>query len=314
MKKEPDKEKQKRREASIRGLILKTMIAEMTATEKGHALQNGEARKHVDEPPYRCPKGYVRELIAADNFDMEFYSPLKNSRQKVVLQLHGGGYIGPMKNSYRRFSIEYSKAGSGCHVLTIDYRVAPEYTYPAALEDAVFAYKWLLSEKKFEPEDIVIAGDSAGGGLALCLGHYLKDHDIPLPAGYILMSPWTDLTLSGDSYEYNYEKDPLFGKTKESMLYICPYVTSEEEKRHPYVSPLFGDFSGFSPMLYQVGDQEMMLSDSLLAAKKAKKAGVEVEITVYKEMFHIFQNGLSMFPESKQAWEEVHKFLTKLWK
>lgn len=314
MKKEWDKEKRKKREASIRGILLREMIADVTATSKGHAFQTGEIRKNPKEPPFKCPPGYSRELIGMEQFDMEYYSPLSGDRNKVILQLHGGGYIGPMKNAYRRFSILYSKCGKGCHVLTIDYRVAPEHPFPAALEDAVSAYQWLLTEKGFQAEDIIVAGDSAGGGLALCLCHYLKDHNLPLPAGIVAMSPWTDLALTGRSYEENFEKDPLFGRTKDSMIYHCPYLTCEEDRTNPYVSPLYGDFDGFPPILFQVGDQEMLLSDTLLASEKAKEAGVKVKTSVYEGMFHVFQMGLHMFPESKQAWDEVCKFLNKLWK
>lgn len=314
MRKETDAETKKKREASIRGMLIRQMIADVTATEKGHAFQTGELRKNPKEPPWKCPKDFVREMVAMDHFDMEYYSPVENARQKVVLQLHGGGYIGPMKNAYRRFSIMYSKCGKGCHVLTIDYRVAPEHPYPAALEDAVTAYEWLRNQKGFAPSDIVVAGDSAGGGLALCLCHFLKDHGIPLPAGIIAMSPWTDLALTGKSYEENFEKDPLFGGTKDSMIYNCPYITEEEDRTNPYVSPLYGDFIGFPPVLFQVGDQEMLLSDTLLASRKAKDAGVKVKTSIYEGMFHVFQMGLHMIPESRNAWNEVYKFLNKMWK
>ena len=309
-----DPERQKKKEASIRGILLREMIKDVTATQKGHAFQTGELRKHPKEPPWKCPPSYVREIVTTDQFDMEYYYPVENARNKVILQLHGGGYIGPMKNAYRRFSIMYSKCGNGCHVLTIDYRVAPEYPYPAALVDAVTAYRWLLEEKEYDPLDIVIGGDSAGGGLALGLCHYLKDHEMPLPAGIVAMSPWTDLALTGESYETNFENDPLFGKTKDSMIYNCPYLTGKEDRTDPYVSPLYGDFTGFPPVLFQVGDQEMLLSDTLLASEKAKEAGVKVKTSVYEGMFHVFQMGLHLFPESRQAWEEVHKFLNKMWK
>ncbi|MDO4555509.1 MAG: alpha/beta hydrolase [Lachnospiraceae bacterium] len=314
MKKETAAEKRRKREASIRGMILREMIADVTSTQKGHAFQTGELRKHPKEPPWKCPDSFERELVAADHFDMEYYIRKEKPKQKVILQLHGGGYIAPLRNAYRRFSIMYSKCAGGAHVLTIDYRVAPEYPYPAALEDALVAYEWLLREKNYKAEDIVVAGDSAGGGLALCLVHYLKDHNRPLPAGIVAMSPWTDLALTGESYELNFEKDPLFGGTRDSMIYNCPYITKEEERTNPYVSPLYGDFTGFPPILFQVGDQEMLLSDTLEAAKKAREAGVKVKTSVYEGMFHVFQMGLHMIPESKAAWEEVGKFLNKLWK
>ena len=226
----------------------------------------------------------------------------------VVLQLHGGGYIGPMKNIYRRFAVKYSELGLGADVLTPDYRVAPEHPFPAALEDAVYAYKWLLNEKKYDPEQIVIAGDSAGGGLALALCLYAKDHALPLPAGIITMSPWTDVTLSGASYEENYTIDPLFGNSKENMLYQCSYI-GNADKKDPYLSPLFGNFEGFPPILMQVGAYEVLLDDTRAAAKKARAEGVKVRCSVYDGMFHVFQMGLDLIPESREAWEEVGEYL-----
>ena len=231
---------------------------------------------------------------------------------RVILQLHGGGYIGPMKNIYRRFAVKYSKISYGADVLTPDYRVAPEHPFPAALEDAVHAYEWLLEEQGYEPEHIVVAGDSAGGGLALALCLYAKDHGLPLPGGIITMSAWTDVSLSGASYETNYEIDPLFGNSRENMLYQCSYIGGADP-RNPYLSPLFGDFSGFPPMLMQVGSYEVLLDDTAGAAAKAREAGVKVRLSVYDGMFHVFQMGLDLIPESREAWNEVEEYLRRVY-
>ena len=124
----------------------------------------------------------------------------------------------------------------------------------------------------------------------------------------VLMSPWTDLTASGSSYETNYELDPLFGNTRESMIYNGEYIGSNEPD-NPYISPLFGDFNGLMPMLFQAGSVEMLLSDSVDAAKKAEEAGCSVKLNVYEGMFHVFQMALDLLPESKQAWQEVKEFI-----
>lgn len=210
-------------------------------------------------------------------------------------------------NAYYVFAGLYNEVSEGCSVLTPDYRVAPEHPYPAALEDAVACYKWLLSQGWFGSQ-IVLAGDSAGGGLAMCLTMYLRDHDMPLPAGIVAMSPWTDLTAGGESYETNYEKDPLFGNTRDSLIYVNDYP-GDHDKMDPYISPLFGDFRGFPPMLIQAGSIEMLLSDSVDAAAKARNQGVKVRLSVYEGMFHVFQMGYLNFPESKRAWAEVKRFL-----
>ena len=233
---------------------------------------------------------------------------LLTENREVVLQLHGGGYIGKIKNAYRDFAVLYAKMPGERAVLSVDYRVAPEDPYPAALEDAYAAYQWLL-EMGCRGSQIILAGDSAGGGLALALCLYLKDKGEPLPKKLVLMSPWTDLAATGDSYETNFEKDPLFGNTTDSMIYSNAYY-GEKDPKTPYISPLYGNYEGLPPMLFQVGGAEMLLSDSARAAKKAKIAGCEVQLTIYDEMFHVFQLGMKKMKESRNAWKEVEEFLT----
>lgn len=297
-----------RKKVSLIGGMTREMMSDVMETALKKPIQTGEFRKNPVEPAWHCPSGYIYELVEAPDFVMEYLKPQKAVTDRVILQLHGGGYIGPMKNVYRRFAVKYSKLSLGADVLTPDYRIAPDYTFPAALEDCVYAYRWLLEEKKYQPEKIVIAGDSAGGGLALALCHYARDHGLPFPGGIITMSPWTDVTLSGDSYKTNYEIDPLFGNSRENMLYQCSYV-GDADRENPYLSPLFGNFRGFPPMLMQVGSYEVLLDDTKEAAKKAREAGVRVRCSVYDGMFHVFQMGLDLIPESREAWEEVGEYL-----
>ena len=273
----------------------------------GPAIKKGTIRRRLVEPPWHCPDGYSVAKIHMKHFEMELLSPENTGSRFVVLQLHGGGYIGKMRNVYRNFAKEYCEMRGGIKTLSIDYRVAPKNPFPAALDDAVAAYKWLLATG-YEGRDIITAGDSAGGGLSLALSQYLRDNDMPLPAGLVLMSPWTDLTASGASYDDNYTLDPLFGNTRESMIYSGEYLGGHSPKE-PYISPLFGDFSKLPPMLFQVGGIEMLLSDSVLAEKKAREAGCKTNITIYEEMFHVFQMGLERLEESKNAWAEVKRFV-----
>ena len=242
---------------------------------------------------------------------MELLESKENPNQeKIILQLHGGGYIGAMRNAYRTFAGLYNEVSKGMSVLTIDNRVAPEHPYPAALEDAVAAYQWLLEQGYFGYQ-IILAGDSAGGGLAMALCHYLNDHKMPLPCGIVAMSPWTDLLASGESYETNFEKDPLFGNTRDSLIYNKDYV-GDHDPMDSYISPLYGDFRGFPPMLIQVGSYEMLLSDSVSVAAKAREQGVKVRLSIYEGMFHIFQMAMLLLPESKKAWVEIGKFIEVL--
>lgn len=292
---------------SVRGKLTRELIQDITSTSSGHKFQNGEYRKEPKEPEWICPIRFQVEHIAMERFSMEYLQAKKLTDERVILQLHGGGYIGPMKNRYRDFAVLYSKALGGGSVLTIDYRVAPENPFPAALEDAYEAYEWLL-EQGYSDRQIFLAGDSAGGGLALALCHYRKDKKKSLPEGLILMSPWTDLTGSGESYLTNYHNDPLFGNTEDSMIKNLDYV-GEYDPKNPYISPLFGEFDRFPPMLIQVGSYEMLLSDSEQVAKKVKAQHGKIRLSVYEGMFHVFQMAGSLLPESKEAWREIVQYL-----
>ena len=338
------KKRRKDKSISLAATVSKNVIALATSLHGiGPLIQNGTFRKRVAEiePPWHPPRGFSLVPMEMPDFSMELllhqneFFPnnsleylktddsnmpedragkedtaerLLTENREVVLQLHGGGYIGKMKNAYRDFAVLYARMPGERAVLSVDYRVAPEDPYPAALEDAYAAYQWLL-EMGCRGSQIIVAGDSAGGGLALALCLYLKDKGEPLPKKLVLMSPWTDLAATGDSYETNFEKDPLFGNTTDSMIYSNAYY-GENDPKTPYISPLYGNYEGFPPMLFQVGGSEMLLSDSARAAKKAKAAGCEVQLTIYDEMFHVFQLGMKKMKESREAWKEIEEFLT----
>ncbi len=293
---------------SLRGKMALDVMKNMMDSAMGHKFQTGEYRMNPVEPSWVCPNDYEYEIVEMEHFKMEYLRPAEVCTGRVVLQLHGGGYIGPMKNIYRDFAVQYSKRTMGGDVLTIDYRVAPEHPYPAALEDAVAAYLWLIEEKRYSPDKIVIAGDSAGGGLTLALVMYLRDHQIPMPAGVIVMSPWTDVTCSGKSHITNFDNDPQFGGTRDNMLYNSSYV-GDADPTDPYISPMFGNFAGFPPVLMQVGGVEVLLDDTLCVAEKLRKEKVKLRVSVYDGMFHVFQMAFRLIPESQEAWDEVGVFL-----
>lgn len=296
-------------EASVKGRVIAELLSHLTNDLAiGKKIKSGELRKRLKEPAWKVPDCFNMTHIDMGQFTMKLLSSKENPRgDKVILQLHGGGYTGAVRNAYYVFAGLYNEVSHGCSVLTPDYRVAPENPYPAALEDAVASYQWLM-DKGYFGEQIILGGDSAGGGLAMALCMYLKDHHMPMPCGIVAMSPWTDLTASGESYETNYEKDPLFGNTKESLIYVNDYA-GNHDKMDAYISPLFGNFKEFPPMLIQVGSIEMLLSDSVSVAAKARQQGVKVRLSVYEGMFHVFQMAYLNIPESKRAWAEVGKFI-----
>ena len=296
-------------EASVKGRVIAELLSHLTNDLAiGKKIKSGELRKRLKEPAWKVPDCFNMTHIDMGQFTMKLLSSKENPRgDKVILQLHGGGYTGAVRNAYYVFAGLYNEVSHGCSVLTPDYRVAPENPYPAALEDAVASYQWLM-DKGYFGEQIILGGDSAGGGLAMALCMYLKDHHMPMPCGIVAMSPWTDLTASGESYETNYEKDPLVGNTKESLIYVNDYA-GDHDKMDAYISPLFGNFKEFPPMLIQVGSIEMLLSDSVSVAAKARQQGVKVRLSVYEGMFHVFQMAYLNIPESKRAWAEVGKFI-----
>ena len=298
---------------SRQGKMMRQVIAALTKENLfGHKFKNGEIRKRIVEPAdrWKCPDCFTNTIVELSNCKAELLEFEEPNREKVILQLHGGGYIGGMRHAYRSFAGLYNEVGKRFSVFTPDYRVAPEHVFPAALTDALDAYEWLL-KNGYREDQIIVAGDSAGGGLALALCLCLKENGRELPCGIVVMSPWTDMTASGPSYEENYENDPLFGGTEDSMIYNREYAAGED-LTNPYLSPLFGDYEGFPPMLIQVGSYEMLLSDSVLLAQKAKEAGVKVRLSVYEGMFHVFQMAPLTLPECKRAWLEIGHFIDEI--
>ena len=302
-------------ELSHKARLVKYLVSEFNGnkmlTNKFTAGSYGKSDMDID---YKYPDHLKAERIQLKNFEMEKLVWVDTGNRPpsnwVILQLHGGGYVGAMRTQYKRMAGLYSEVGRGATVFSVDYRVAPEHPFPAALEDALCAYMYLL-DLGYNNENILFAGDSAGGGLAMALCHTLKSKWLPRPAGIIAMSPWTDLTLSGSSYKDNYDIDPVFGNDRAQLIFENPYV-GDANPRDPRISPAFGDFAGFPPMLIQVGTDEMLLSDSELVAAKAKSQGVRVRFTKYPGMFHVFQMAGTIMNESKMAWVEVKRFIESL--
>ena len=295
---------------SHRAELMRDIVAMVNQNPVLKQAWQRKKEKSIQNTEFEYPEHLSVEHIDMGLFKMEYLTWNGSENPYVILQLHGGGYMSGLQGQYRKMAGLYAEISSGAAVLSVDYRLAPEYPFPAALEDAVAAYKW-LRDKGYESDRIIVVGDSAGGGLAMALCMYLRDHNMPVPGGIIAMSPWTDLTASGESYETNYEKDPLFGNTKESLIYQNDYP-GEHDRMDPYISPLFGDFRGFPPMLIQVGSIEMLLSDSVSVAAKAREQGVKVRLSVYEGMFHVFQMAYLNIPESKKAWAEAGKFIDVL--
>jgi len=237
-------------------------------------------------------------LVSAGGVDGEWVVPADAPSNKAILYFHGGGFRLGSVASHRDLIVRLAEA-SGCRVLAINYRLAPEHRFPAALDDALTAYGW-TRKQGFAPEDIALAGDSAGGNLVLTTMLSLRERGEPLPAAGALMSPWTDLAATGESYQTRAAADPIHQR---SMILALAkgYLGETGDARDPLVSPLYADLSGLAPLLIQAGDRETVRDDAMMLAEKAEAAGVDVELQVWDGMIHVFQ----MFPEIPQAQEAV---------
>jgi epsilon-lactone hydrolase len=230
---------------------------------------------------------------------------LPNSRaERVLLYLHGGAFIARFPNMYAHLAARCCRA-LGARALMVDYRLAPEHRYPAAPDDCHAVYRWLLAQG-FDARNIVIGGDSAGGNLALASLHRIKAAGEPLPACTVLLSPFVDFTLSSPSLVLNESSDPFF--TLAGIAGLRRHYAASESFLEPCASPLFGDFRGLPPMLFQVGSSEMLRDEATRVAAKAHAAGVLVEMEVWDRMPHVFQ-AFSILPQAAAAIESIVRFI-----
>lgn len=269
-----------------------------SAQEKIGALMSRMHRGKVDS-----------SALQFDNFTAEWVIPKTLTRSGVILYLHGGGFV--------TGDIEYAKGGgsmlaanNGMRVFCVAYRLAPEHPFPAALDDAFEAYKYLLDEG-FAADEILLCGESAGGGLCFSLALRLRDAGLPLPKGIIAMSPWTDLTFSGESMENNKDDPSLSRHTLE--YYASAYVTNEHSAApfdHPLVSPLFADLHTLPPSLIFAGGSEMLLSDAVRIHEKLLDAGCSSELVVAPDMWHVYL--LYGIKAADDGHERIGQFIEKL--
>ncbi|MGK0338660.1 MAG: acetyl esterase/lipase [Candidatus Azotimanducaceae bacterium] len=228
-------------------------------------------------------------------------------QNKVILYLHGGGYIVGTPDTYRDVAWRIAEL-AGCRVLLVDYRLAPEFPFPTAVEDATNAYRWLLGEG-FEPQNIALCGDSAGGGLAVATALNLKNLGLPQPACAMLMSPWVDLACRGDSHEYNDGKDCML--THRALVKMADFYLGDRDRKAPLASPLYGDLSGLCPMMIHVGSTEVLYSDSEGLAERVTAAGGIAEIEVWPKMPHVFPVFAARIPEGKAALAKMAEYFKR---
>ncbi len=256
-------------------------------------------RRFVRLDPALC-----RTPVDAAGVPAEWIQAPESREERVIFYLHGGAF------ALRFPKVHAALTGRWCRrlrarALLPDYRLAPEHPYPAALDDCELAYRWLC--RQADPRHIVCAGDSAGANLLLALLHRLKAQGDPLPCCAVLLSAVVDFSLSSPSLLSNAERDPML--SLEKIVGLRLYYATPERFLEPTVSPLFGDFSGFPPLLFQVGELEMLLDESLRAAARAHAAGAKVEVEVWRHMAHVFQT--LPLPQARLADERVAGFIER---
>jgi acetyl esterase/lipase len=224
-----------------------------------------------------------------------------------VLYFHGGGYVIGSINTHRALGAGVSRAAKA-RVLVLDYRLAPEHPHPAAVDDAVSAYRWLL-QQGISPKRIALAGDSAGGGLVVATLVALRDQGEKLPAAGVCISPWIDLECLGESMTSKASVDPMV--QKEGVLQLAALYLGGQSPRTPLAAPLYADLSGLPPLLIQVGTAETLLDDASRLAERARKAGVEVIYDPWEGMIHVWPLFAPMLDEGKQAIDKFGAFIEK---
>ena len=254
------------------------------------------------------PKDIKFDRVDANGIPCDWVTCPNCEENKVLLWLFGGGYVMGSLETRKTFPFLIGRAGN-LRSLLVGYRIAPEHPFPAALDDAVTAYKWLISSG-ISPNKIVVGGASAGGGLAVALLLKIKEFNLPIPAGAVLISPWADLACTGESWDINAEYEA--GMTKEMLDWMAKAYLKDEDPKNPLVSPIYGNLENLPPLLIHAGNCERLRDDSVRLAERAKTAKIDVELKLWDDMLHVFQQYYNELPESKQAVEEIAEYIHKI--
>jgi len=282
------------------GKLRREVITQSTCVQTLRA-QSEQSAARMAAPP----EGVRILPCAFPAFHARWIVPEGAPEEKLLLYFHGGGFVMGSSASHSGLVAKLARR-CGVKALLFDYSLAPEHPAPAAVYDGAAIYEWLLAQG-FAPQDIVFAGDSAGGGVALGTLMKCRDDGRPMPAACVLFSPCTDATLSGESHKTRRRADPCTPPGA-NETYLAWY-RGEGDPRHPYASPLLGDMRGLPPLMFQVGNDETLRDDSVRFAQKARQAGVAARLHVWKGMFHCFALLAPAFPEATAALSEACAFI-----
>ena len=286
------------------------LLAERPIAQGGASLE--DMRAGMEAGSFPATEAATVTPVDANGVPGEWVTVAESDPNRRLLYVHGGGYVIGSPTTHRRLCEDIAKAG-GCAVLNLDYRLAPEHPYPAAVEDAIEGLKFIQSngpDSAGDAESTFVAGDSAGGGLTLATLLSARAQGIALPNAAIGISAWTDLAITGDSIQTRAKADPLI--TDVSMVdNMATAYLGETEATDALASPLYADYAGLPPLLLQVGDAEVLLNDTTRVTEKARDAGVDVTEEVWDEMFHVWHAFAPMLPEGQAAIDRIGEFINQ---
>jgi acetyl esterase/lipase len=281
-------------------MLMRRMFRKRMSIEEYRAF-SGQGTRF--SPP--VPSGVEVHRFDADGISAAWISPFEADSNRVIVYFHGGGFVTGGIDSHLMMCSLMGQV-LRIKVLVFDYRLAPEHPFPAALEDGLKMYRWLLKQG-YQASDVIISGDSAGGGLALAVTLSLRDANEPLPSAVVCISPWVDLALTGGSHKTNAKADVIL--TTDVLTEWALAYTDESNLRNPLVSPLYADFNGFPPLFIQADADEILSDDAKRLANKAKADGVDATLKVWNGLWHVWHALGGLVPESKKAFEEIERFL-----
>jgi acetyl esterase/lipase len=293
---------------SIRSRIVRLILRHLISkADKKATLQQRRATLEDGARRLPMPPRVDVQQTTVGNIPAEWLRPADTTDNQAILYLHGGAYTMGSCATHRALASRIAIA-SKTPALQPEYRLAPEHPFPAALQNCVAAYRWLV-DHGIPPRRIVVAGDSAGAGLALALAVTLRDDDVPIPAAIVCISPWADLELTGESLGTHASVD-LVCSLEDSRFHAVQYV-GKADPRTALVSPVYADLHGLPPILIHVGDREILLSDALRLAERARGDGVDVELKVWEGMWHVWPLLAGYVPEGQRAVDEIGAFISK---
>ncbi len=286
---------------------LQMAIDAMKTLQQAQASTPQEMRAVFESMAAPAPPDIKCEPVNAGGVSAEWISAPGAALDRAVLYLHGGGYVVGSIKTHRDLMGRVSRAAKA-RVLGLDYRLAPEHPFPAAVDDSVAAYRWML-EQGLKPARIAVAGDSAGGGLAIAALVAIRDAKLATPGAGVCLSPWVDLEGIGESMKTREQADPVV--RRDMLTQMAAAYLAGKDSRTPLAAPLYADLKGLPPLLIQVGDAETLLDDSNRLAQRARAVGVQVKLEVWPEMIHVFQLFAGFLPEGQQAVDGIGQFINQ---